>query len=96
MKPSQALALHRTALRQLMNRHGFAHPRVFGSVLSRTDTEDSDLDLLIEPVPGTTLFMLVGLEEEARQLTGVRVSVLTPGFLPPKFRDTVLEHAEPL
>jgi len=96
MKPSEALAIYRTPLRQLMNRYGFAHPRVFGSVLTRTDTEDSDLDLLVESAPGTTLFMLVGVEDEAQRLTGVRVSVLTPGFLSPKFRDKVLAHAEPL
>jgi predicted nucleotidyltransferase len=96
MKPSEALAKHRTALRQLMNRYGFTHPRVFGSVLTMTDTEESDLDLLVELAPGTTLFTLVGLEDEARQLTGVPVTVITPGFLSPKFRDKVLEHAEPL
>jgi uncharacterized protein len=96
MRPSEALASHRDALRQLMRRYGFAQPRVFGSVLTRTDTEESDLDLLVESAPGTTLFKLAGLEDEARQLTGVRVSVLTPGFLPAKFRDRVLQQAEPL
>lgn len=75
MKPSEALTLHRAALRQLLSRHGFRHPRVFGSVLTRTDTEQSDLDVLAEPVRGTTLFTLAGLEDAARQLTGVRVSV---------------------
>lgn len=96
MKPSEALALHRAALRQLLSRYGFRHPRVFGSVLTRTDTEESDLDVLVEPLRGTTLFTLAGLEDEAQQLTGVRVSVLTPGFLSPKFRDKVLQQAEPL
>jgi predicted nucleotidyltransferase len=96
MRPSEALALHRPALRQLLSRYGFTHPRVFGSALTRTDTEESDLDLLVEPSRGTTLFTLAGAEVEARQLTGVRVSVLTPGFLSPKFRDKVLEQAEPL
>ena len=96
MRPSDALALHRAALRQLLNRHGFRQPRVFGSVLTRTDTEESDLDVLVESVRGTTLFTLARLEDEARQLTGVRVSVLTPGFLSVKFRDKVLQQAEPL
>jgi hypothetical protein len=96
MRPSEALAVHRVALRELLRRYGFAQPRVFGSVLTQADTEDSDLDLLVEPVRGTTLFTLVGLEDEARQLTGVRVSVLTPKFLSPKFRDEVLRRAEPL
>ncbi len=96
MKPTDALAIHRDALRQLLNRYGFAHPRVFGSVLTQTDTEESDLDVLVEPVEGTTLFTLEGAEHEARKLTGVRVSVLTPGSLPPSFRDTVLQEAQPL
>jgi uncharacterized protein len=96
MKPSESLAIHRDALRQMLNRRGFLHPRVFGSVLTKSDTEDSDLDLLVESRPGTTLFTLLGAEEEAQQLMGVRVSVLTPGFLPAKFRDKVLQQAEPL
>ena len=96
MKPSDALRIHRAALRQLCQRYGFVRPRVFGSALSRTDTEDSDLDLLVEPQRETTLFTLAGLEDEAQRLTGVRVSVLTPGFLSPKFRDQVLARAEAL
>ncbi len=49
MKPSQALRAHRDELRQLVSRYGLSHPRVFGSVVSGTDTEESDLDLLVEP-----------------------------------------------
>ena len=96
MKPSAALALHRAALRELIARYGLLHPRVYGSVLTRTDTEDSDLDVLVDSVPGTTLFTLTGLEHEAQNLTGVRVSVLTPGFLSATFRTRVLQQAEPL
>jgi len=96
MKPSEALAAHRATLRQLLNRHGLRHPRVFGSVLTKTDIEESDLDLLVESRPGLTLFMLVGAEREAQHLLGVRVSVLTAEFLPPKFREEVLRQAEPL
>jgi hypothetical protein len=96
MRPSEALALHRVALRQLLGRYGFKQPRIFGSVLTQTDTEESDLDVLVEPLRGTTLFTLAGLEAEAQQLTGVHVSVLTPGFLSPKFRTKVLQQAEPL
>ncbi len=96
MKPSDALAIHRAALRQLIARYGLLRPRVYGSVLTATDTEESDLDLLVDSVRGTTLFTLTGLESEAQQLTGVRVSILTPGFLSPKFRDRVLQQAQPL
>ena len=96
MKPSEALAAHRAELRQLVSRHGLARARVFGSVLSGTDTDQSDLDLLVDATETTTLFTLARLQHAAQELLGVPVSVLTPGFLPETFRDHVLERAEPL
>ncbi len=42
------------------------NPRVFGSVLHGGDTDNSDLDLLVDPLPETNLLNLgalqVGLE----------------------------------
>jgi predicted nucleotidyltransferase len=96
MRPSEALTNDRVELRQLVSRYGLSSPRVFGSVLTGTDTEESDLDLLVDPADATTLLTLAGLENEAEALLGVRVSVLTPGFLSAKFRDRVLRQAEPL
>jgi uncharacterized protein len=96
MKPSEALAAHRDQLRELVSRYGLTSPRVYGSVLTGTDAEDSDLDLLVDAPEKTTLFTLTRLERAAQELLGVRVSVLTPGFLPEKFRNEVLQKAQPL
>ncbi len=96
MKPSEALAAHRAELRQLVSRHGLARPRVFGSVLSGTDTDQSDLDLLVDATETTTLFRLARLQHSAQELLSVPVSVVTPGDLPVKFRDRVLQQAQPL
>lgn len=96
MKPSEALATHRAELRELVSRHGLRRPRVYGSVLTGTDTEQSDLDLLVDATEKTTLFTLTRLERAAQELLGVRVSVLTPGFLSMKFKDRVLKEAQPL
>jgi hypothetical protein len=96
MKPSDALEAHRDELRRLVSRYNVIRPRVFGSVLTGADTEESDLDLLVDPTESTTLFTLAGLEHEAEQLLGVAVSVLTPKFLSVKFRDKVLQQAQPL
>ena len=82
MKPSEALAAHRAELRQLVSRYGLLRPRVFGSVLTGTDTDESDLDLLVDATETTTLFTLAGLEHAAQELLGVPVSVLTPGSFP--------------
>ena len=96
MKPSEALTAHRDELRQLVSRHGLSRPRVFGSVIRGTDTDGSDLDLLVEPGESTSLLTIAGLKIDAENLLGVSVSVLTPNGLPPKFRNDVLQHAQPL
>ena len=49
MKPSEALTAHRDELRQLVSHYNVKRPRVFGSVLTGADTEESDLDLLVDP-----------------------------------------------
>jgi uncharacterized protein len=96
VKPSEALAIHRATLRQVVSRHGLLRPRVFGSVLRGADADGSDLDLLVDAPPGTTLFRLGGLQVELENLLGVPVDLLTPGDLPPKFRACALAEAQPL
>jgi uncharacterized protein len=96
MKPSDALAAHRSELRELVTRHGLARVRVFGSVLTGTDDDESDLDLLVDPTETTSLFTLAGFKTDAEELLGVPVSVLTPDALPAKFRSQVLQQAQPL
>jgi len=93
MKPSIALDLKRNAVREAANRFHTANPRVFGSVLHGDDRDGSDLDLLVDALPGTTLFDLGGLQIELEELLGVTVDLRTPGDLPPKFRDQVLAEA---
>lgn len=66
---------------------------MFGSVLHGEDLDGSDLDLLVDPLPGVTLFDLGGLQIELEDMLGVPVDLLTPGDLPMKFRDLVLSEA---
>ncbi|MGZ4993380.1 MAG: nucleotidyltransferase domain-containing protein [Methylobacter sp.] len=60
------------------------------------DTEDSDLDLLVDPTPETTLMNIGAIQYELKELLGVAVDVLTPRALPDKFRQIVIQEAEPL
>jgi predicted nucleotidyltransferase len=96
MKPSAALALKRNAVREAMERFCATNPRIFGSVVRGTDRDDSDLDLLVDALPGATLFDLGGLQAELEELLGVSVDLVTPGDLPPKFRQRVLAEALPI
>ena len=96
MKPSVALAAHREAIRRVVESHRACNARVFGSVIRGEDTDDSDLDILVDPTAETTLFDIGAIRHELLQLLGVPVDVLTPQALPEKFRATVLAEAVPV
>lgn len=96
MRPSVALSARRLEARALASRFRVANPRVFGSVLHGVDHDGSDLDLLVDALPGTTLFDLGGLQVELEDLLGVPVDLRTPQDLPPSFRQQVLDEARPL
>lgn len=55
VKPSIALNAHRAEIRRIVEDNRASNARVFGSVLRGEDTEESDLDLLVEPQPGMSL-----------------------------------------
>jgi hypothetical protein len=96
MRPSELLPQNRAAIRQLVLRFGMANPRVFGSVLKGEDAEGSDLDILVDPSPDTSLLDIAKLKIEIEPTTGIKVDLLTPKFLPRTFRDKVLSEAVPV
>lgn len=96
LKPSEALHLNRAAIRRVVESYRARNARVFGSVLRGLDTDSSDLDILIDPTPETTLLDIGAIRHELGKLLGVSVDVLTPNALPDKFRATVLAEAIPV
>lgn len=96
MRPSLVLDLKRAVIRDVASRFRVANPRVFGSVLEGTDQDGSDLDLLVDALPGVTLFDLGGLQDELEELLGVPVDLVTPADLPGSFRAQVLLGARPI
>lgn len=96
MRPSLAFETHRRAIREIVKKYPTVNPRVFGSVLHGTDHEESDLDVLVDALPGATLLDLGDLEADLVHALGTRVEVLTPQDLPHKFRERVLAEAQPV
>jgi len=96
VKPSEALDRHRAALCSAAARHRLTNPRVFGSAARGSDGSGSDLDILVDPLPGATLFDLGGFQDEMEDLLGVQIDVRTPGDLPASIRDRVSSEAKPV
>ena len=67
-----------------------------GSVAHGTDGENSDLNILIDPTPKTSLMDVAKIQVELEGLLGVKVDVLTPNALPDSFRHIVLAEAVPV
>ncbi len=85
-----------TALAALCRRHAIRRLSLFGSVLKRNSRPDSDVDLLVEFVPGAEpeLLGLAGIEAElSRLLGGRRVDLRTAFDLSAHFRADVLRTA---
>ena len=94
MKPSEVLEKHREAIRSVVEANRARNARVFGSVLHGSDSENSDLDVLIDPTDKMTLFDMGAIRGELSDLLGIRVDVLTPMALPESFREAVLAEAK--
>lgn len=97
MKPSEVLEKNRQAIREAMGRFNAANPRVFGSVARGEDRPDSDLDILVDALPGSTLLSLGGLQDALEpMMLGTQVHLLTPGDFPEKVLVGVLAEAKPI
>ena len=79
IKPSDAFHTNRDAICRIIEAHRACNPRVFSSLASGTDTEASDLDLLVDPTADTTLLDIGAIRHELLELLGVPVDVVTPG-----------------
>jgi len=93
MKPSEALAAHRNEIREIVLAHRAVNARVFGSVVHGSDTDESDLDILVDTTPDTTLFDLGAIRYKLRNLLGVPVDVVTLNGLPDRIRNVVVSEA---
>lgn len=78
MLPSELLHIHRKELMEILGRYPMiSNVRLVGSVARGEDTEDSDIDFLVDTAPGTTLFDIGGLSEDLADLLGVPVDIIS-------------------
>jgi predicted nucleotidyltransferase len=96
MKPSEIFQSSREAIRRVVKSNRSSNPRLFAFVLYGHDMAERDLDLLVDPLPGSTLQDLGSIQAELEKLLGVPVEVITPADLPSRHRDRVLSEAIPV
>ena len=72
---------HRDRIRDIAARHRGRRVRVFGSVARGDSSAKSDIDLLVDFEPDSSLFDLLHLTEELEKLLGHPVDVVSTGGL---------------
>jgi predicted nucleotidyltransferase len=92
----RAVKQKRKAILDAAARRGARNVRLFGSVVRGTARFDSDVDILVDLEPGTSLLDLGGLKSELEVILGRKVDVATPAGLRPRVRESVLREARPL
>jgi len=88
--------VHRRDVQAVLARHGLSNARVFGSVVRGEDTDDSDLDILIDVAPGVGLLGLARCERDLEALLGVRVDLVPADALKSEVASAALAEARRL
>ncbi|KAF0112390.1 MAG: putative DNA polymerase [Hyphomonadaceae bacterium] len=96
MRPSLSLKKHKAKIQEIIGASVASNPRIFGSVLRGDDVDGSDLDILVDVAPKTTLIDMARLQIDLENLTKVKVDVLTILDLPQSIRAEVLASARAL
>lgn len=79
---------------EVLAAHGLTNAGVFGSVARGEETSASDIDILVDIAPGTTLLTIIGAQIELENLLGRPVDLvprdgLKPDVAPAVARDVV-------
>ena len=93
---SAKISVDRQKIAEFCRRHHIRKLALFGSVLRDDFGPHSDVDVLVEFEPGTTVgfLRLAAMELELSEMLGRRVDLRTPAELSRYFRDEVLREAE--
>ena len=92
------IAARRGALDEILHRYAATNPRLFGSVARGDATASSDVDLLVDLLPGggNELLRVSGIAEELSLVLGRRVDVVTSSLLRSEVSVTALADAVPV
>ncbi len=91
--PESLIAAVGPILAQVAEEKGFTRLAVFGSVARHRARQDSDIDLLVQPPPDTSIGDLLAMRQIFEEILGRRVDLVTYGGLRPGRDDDILRES---
>ena len=93
MKLGRTLEKRKDEILRISSQHGARNVRIFGSRAREGSSETSDLDLLVEMKPNSSLLDLIAIKQDLEDLLGCKVDVVTESSLSPYIKDEILKEA---
>ncbi|OHB20877.1 MAG: hypothetical protein A2666_04485 [Parcubacteria group bacterium RIFCSPHIGHO2_01_FULL_47_10b] len=76
----------------ILRQHHVVRAGIFGSVATGMAGVESDIDVLVEFEPGSSLFNLISLKNDLTAASGSVVDVVTYASVHPKLRERILQE----
>ncbi len=83
----------REAILRAAEKHGATQVRLIGSVARDEAGPDSDIDLLVQWSPGSSLLDQAALMIELESMLGRKVDIASDGWVKPSIRESVYRDA---
>ena len=96
MTAKEILDSKRDEIIRIARSHGAENLRLFGSLAKETSNSKSDIDLLVDIAPDSSLLDMIAAKLEIEDMTGCKVDLVTPASLSPHIRESVLKESVPL
>ncbi|MEK7597029.1 MAG: nucleotidyltransferase family protein [Patescibacteria group bacterium] len=75
----------------ILKKYGVSRASLFGSVARGEESKKSDIDILIEPAKGTTLFDMAGIQIDLQKSLKKSVDLITYGSINPMLKGHILK-----
>ena len=84
---------YRTRILEIAEKRGARNVRVFGSIARGEQRADSDIDIVVDFLPGRSLLDLTGLWLDLEEALGSKVDVVSSRGLKPRVERAIMRDA---